>query len=256
MPRKPKPGTLEKEERMLKAIAALKAKRFKDAKEAAEHFNVPPSTLRHRVNGRVSRQEGRAGLQKLSPSQEEELVRWIRRLTITGFSPQHRLVREMAEAIRSRSSAVTDASTIIDPKDRKIGPLGKEWVTNFLHRHSELKSVIGAPIDGARVKDTTVEALEMWFEAYEQEVLKDENVDMSNVYNFDESGFSIETIQATHVIVSLQANSRFQANPGRQEWVTVMETICADASAISPVVSFKGEQLNTSWVSSVPVPDG
>src|SRR5579859_180414 len=77
---------------------------------------------------------------------------------------------------------------------------------------------------------------------------------MSNVYNFDESRFSIGTIQATRVIVSLKANSRFQASPGRQEWVTVMETICADGSAISPVVIFKAEQFKTSWVSSVPVP--
>ena len=79
---------------------------------------------------------------------------------------------------------------------------------------------------------------------------------MSNVYNFDESGFSIGTIQAARVIVSLKADSRFQANPGRQEWVTVMEAICTDGSAISPVVIFKGEQFNTSWVSNVPVPEG
>ncbi len=119
-----------------------------------------------------------------------------------------------------------------------------------------MKSVVGAPIDANRVKDTTVEALERWFEAYKREVLDDENVLMSNVYNFDESGFSIGTIQAARVIVSLKADSRFQANPGRQEWVTVMEAICTDGSAISPVVIFKGEQFNTSWVSNVPVPEG
>lgn len=77
---------------MLKAIATLKAKQFENAEATAEHFNVRPSTLRHRVNGCVSRQEGHAGHQKLSPSQEEELVQWITRLIITGFSPQYRLV--------------------------------------------------------------------------------------------------------------------------------------------------------------------
>ena len=256
MPRKPKPDTFEKEGRMLKAIAAIKSKEFPSAEAAAKHFNVPASTLRHRVKGRVSRREGRAGLQKLTPSQEEELVRWITQLTITGYSPQYSLVREMAEAIRSRPASSINASTIVDPADRKTGPLGKEWVTNFLHRHPELKSVVGAPIDANRVKDTTVEALERWFEAYKREVLDDENVLMSNVYNFDESGFSIGTIQAARVIVSLKADSRFQANPGRQEWVTVMEAICTDGSAISPVVIFKGEQFNTSWVSNVPVPEG
>jgi len=101
-----------------------------------------------------------------------------------------------------------------------------------------------------------VEALEKWFEAFEREVLEDENVSMSNVYNFDESGFSIGSIQATRVIVSTKANFRFQANPGRQEWVTVLETICADGSAINPVVVFKGERFNTTWILNVPVPQG
>ncbi len=152
----------------------------------------------------------------------------------------------MTEAIRSRSLSSEDASTIIDPADRKSGPLGKEWVTNFLHRHSELKSVIEAPIDTVRVKETTIEALEKWFKAFEKEVLGDENVSMGNVYNFDESRFLIETIQATRVIVSIKANTQFQANSGGQEWVTVIEAICVDGSAISSVVIFKGEQLNTS----------
>src|ERR1700737_969125 len=147
MPRKPKPGTFEKEERMLNAIAAVKAKQFPTAEAAAEHFNVPPSTLRHRIRGRVSRRESLVGLQRLTSSQEEELVRWITQLTMTGYSVQYNLVREMGEAIRLRSSASTNASTVFNPTDRKTGPLGKEWVTNFLHRHPELKSVVGAPID-------------------------------------------------------------------------------------------------------------
>ena len=79
---------------------------------------------------------------------------------------------------------------------------------------------------------------------------------MSNVYNFDESRFSIGTIQATYVIVSLKANSRFQANSGRQKWAIAMEAICVNGSAISSVVIFKGEQFNTSWVSSMWVPKG
>src|SRR5579859_7666884 len=113
----------------------------------------------------------------------------------------------MAEAIRSHSLSSENTSTIIDPADCKSGPLGKEWVTNFLHCYPELKSVVGAPIDAAQVKDTTVKVLERWFQAYQEEVLEDENILMSNVYNFDESRFSIETIQATRVIVSVKVNT-------------------------------------------------
>src|SRR5579862_1070840 len=100
MARKPKPGNFEKEEQMLKAIAAVKSGQFKSAEAAAIHFDVCPSTLRHRVKGRVSRRASLTNLQKLSPSQEDELVRWITQLSITGYSPQHSLVQEMAEVIR------------------------------------------------------------------------------------------------------------------------------------------------------------
>ncbi len=64
----------EKEERMKKAIAAVKAKQFCSAEAAAEHFSVPPSTLGHRLRGRVSHQESLVSHQKLTTSQEEELV--------------------------------------------------------------------------------------------------------------------------------------------------------------------------------------
>lgn len=91
------------------------------------------------------------------------------------------------------------------------------------------------------MKETSVEVLENWFLVYEWEVIQDEDVLLKNVYNFDESGFSIETIQASRVIVSVYVNSRFQASPDRQEWVTVIESICGDGTAINPVIIFKGE---------------
>ena len=75
MPRKPKPSTFEKEERMQKAIVAVKSKQFSNAETAAKHFDVPAFTLRHRLKGRVSRRESLTHLQKLTSSQEEELVR-------------------------------------------------------------------------------------------------------------------------------------------------------------------------------------
>src|SRR2546423_8440861 len=115
MPHNPKPQSFAKEERMLKAIAAMKAKKFENAEAAAKEFAVPASTLRHHRQGRVSRRESMDHCQKLTPTQEEELVKWITHLTITGYSPQYSLVREMAEAIWSRLSSSINTSLLIDP---------------------------------------------------------------------------------------------------------------------------------------------
>src|SRR5437762_4450916 len=38
------------------------------------------------------------------------------------------------------------------------------------------------------------------------------------------------------------------AQPGRQEWVTVIECISASSKVIPPYVIFKGEHLVSSWV--------
>src|SRR5579859_4274623 len=123
--------------------------------------------------------------------------------------------------------------------------------SQLIQRHPELKTVVGKTINNACVKETTVDALKIWFDAYNREVIQDENVLFENVYNADESGFSIGTIQASRVIINSDVGSRFQAQPGRQEWVTVMECICADGTSISPLVIFKGESLSSSWVPRV-----
>src|SRR5437667_12720133 len=81
-------------------------------------------------------------------------------------------------------------------------------------------------IQNARIKGTAVETLENWFQAFKKEVIDDKAVLRENVYNADESGFSIGTIKTSCVIINSQIGSRYQANPGRQEWVSVMECIC------------------------------
>ena len=79
-------------------------------------------------------------------------------------------------------------------------------------------------------------------------VFDEKNIDIRNVYNMDESGFSIGSINATHIIINKQLRIKYQAQPGRQEWVSVIECICADGTAIPPLVVFRGENLSSSWI--------
>ena len=90
--------------------------------------------------------------------------------------------------------------------------------------------------------------LKKWFDAFYEEVETDPEVLRENVYNMDESGFCIGTIKAGRVIINASIRSKLQAQPGRQEWVTVVECICVDGTMISPLVIFKGEMLSTAWV--------
>jgi len=59
----------------------------------------------------------------------------------------------------------------------------------------------------------------------------------------DESGFAIGDIEASQHIINATIHQRFQAKPGRQEWVTAIECICADGSSLPPLIIFKGESI-------------
>ena len=61
-------------------------------------------------------------------------------------------------------------------------------------------------------------------------------------------GFSIGTAQTAYVVVDSRLRRKYQAEPGRQEWVTVVECISANGELIPPLIIFKGENLMSSWI--------
>ena len=75
-------------------------------------------------------------------------------------------------------------------------------------------------------------------------------ITLENMYNMDESGFSIGTIEASRVIINASVRQKFQAQPGCQEWVTSVECICADGTALDPLIIFRGENTSQHWLSA------
>ena len=131
--------------------------------------------------------------------------------------------------------------------------IGKDWVRRFLNRHPDLRLKRARCIDAARVTEVSLEKVTEWFETVKQ-VIQDYKIETKNIYNMDETGFSIGSTQAGYVIVDDTVQSQFQAQPGRQEWVTILECICGDGSVVAPLVIFKGENGSTGWAQSSEVP--
>ena len=91
--------------------------------------------------------------------------------------------------------------------------LGKCWVRQFLARHPELQTSLLKTIEVARIKDTNPEALQMaWFSVVAEEIAKGD-IQPGNMYNMEESGFSIGTTQAGRVIINSKIRYRLQAQP-------------------------------------------
>jgi hypothetical protein len=70
----------------------------------------------------------------------------------------------------------------------------------------------------------------------------------------DETGYSIGSIKATRVIIDKTKNIRYSAIPGRQEWVSVIESISMDGFALPPFIIFKGKTLTGKWLAETNVP--
>jgi hypothetical protein len=100
-------------------------------------WDVNRSTLTQRLNGGVSRSQGHANQQLLSPTQEKMLVNWILKQERLGHVPTHQRVREFAAKIRSFSSEHPHIS--------------KNWTTRFMTQNPAIRTKIGRKIDYQRV---------------------------------------------------------------------------------------------------------
>ena len=61
-------------------------------------------------------------------------------------------------------------------------------------------------------------------------------------------GFTVGESQTSYVVVDSALRRKYQAQPGWQEWITVIECICSDGSSIPAMIIFKGKSLMTSWI--------
>jgi hypothetical protein len=151
----------------------------------------------------------------------------------------------MAQIIRKKRDPVTLKSTF---NVMAMETIGDQWIQRFLRRHSELATVRLRSMEMGRVKDTSPKRLSKWF-ADLKSVIDEFNIHTENIYNMDESGFAIGTVERSVTIINADIRTHLQkANPGRQEWVTSVECICADGTALPPLIIFKAENLSHEWI--------
>jgi len=97
-------------------------------------------------------------------------------------------------------------------------------------------------MDGA-----TKEILGEWFDAYRSLIMK-EKIELENTYNIDKSGFSIGTMESTRIVIDSTLCTKYQAYPGRQEWVSFVECICGNRIILPPLGIFKGKDILQNWI--------
>ena len=226
-------------------VEAYKSGKFSSLRQAVQEAGFDRRTITARLNGRPTRRKAQEATQHLSHAEEEELGRAIRIATLRGKPLQPQLVRVMAEAIRKRrvKGVNEDGIILVDYE-----ALGKRWLDRFKKRQWNLSTERVEKIEAVR-NAITAEELEKWFIELDR-VVRDFNILPESMYNMDETGFNIGDFEARQCIVDTTVNCRYQAQPGRQEWVTSIECISVDGSSIPPTIIFTGENFVKAWHST------
>ena len=232
------------EDNIQDAIRGLKNKEFPSIRSAARYFEIPHSTLIERMAGTKSRAESYETRQILSNAEEKTLVRWITRLTSTGYPVTPALLKEMAEEIRNQRVQIASSQHTAPTEPTTIG---HEWLYRFLNRHPSLKGTYSRQLESARHKEATIENITAWFTAF-QTRSTERNYELHNIYNMDETGFAVGGTQSTRIIVDSTQKSNWKVTAGKQEWVTVLECIDGAGGALPPLIIFKAQNTNSRWI--------
>ena len=117
-------------------------------------------------------------------------------MTATGNPVSHDYIREMAQEIQNNRMEClegTDGPVQYNP------PIGKLWPQRFLHRHPDLATAISRTIESSHLKETSLEAIKNWFNIF-KEAIAEYQISVKNMYNMDETGFSIGNIKGAHAV--------------------------------------------------------
>ena len=222
---------------VLKAVTAYRNNEYPSIRATARAFSLSDRTLRRYLSDGVSRARSHVSEQYLSPAEEKVLVKYILRPDSFGNPISPASTRQLAYEIRL-SREKPSASTTPPPFP------GKHFVDRLRGRYPVIKSAYTRQLEAGRVVGTDYKIVAAYFEALSTLFLENSYLP-NDIYNFDETGFSLGTSRSTRVLTKSKRKTPNKKIPGRQEWITVVESISAGGRALPPLLLYTGENTNT-----------
>jgi hypothetical protein len=208
--------------------------------KAAHRFGIPRSTLHDRLSGGSSQKQRDTDQQLLSEEQERLLAQWATVQHGLRCPPSHRTLRMVASKILENGG--------------RPPTLGKHWITKFLRRHPELKTLQGKPIGNDRIQGVQPDNIKALFATLNGPFIR--GIRPQHRYNFDETGlmegfgFNGKVVGAAKRPNGKKNRVAFVKSSQSRTWVTIIEAIDAEGNYIPPVVIFKGESVQAQWFPS------
>jgi hypothetical protein len=187
-----------------------------------QHCNIAPTAELDALIKRPNRY-------KLTQLEEDAPTEWIISMDTRGAAPRPATIGEMANILLAARG------------NQPPPTVGKNWPSKFVERRDELRTRFSVRYDYQRALNEDPKALRAWF-ATVQSVIDENGIQAEDIYNFDERGFAMGLISSQKVVTRAEYYGRRRLlQPGNREWVTAIETICADGYSLPPCVIFKGK---------------
>jgi hypothetical protein len=130
--------------------------------------------------------------------------------------------------------------------------VGKTWVSQFVDSQLELQTEWNRKFHFRRAGSEDPAALRVWFDRVQKVRLAYGMLDQE-IYNFDETGFSLGVVATSKVITSSDRVSEAVAvQPGKREWVTSIEAVNAASRVIPPFLILRAKRHQQAWYTGVP----
>ncbi len=224
------------------AIAAIESRDPTESfsyRKIAKEYGVVRSTLTRRHQAiSVPHKVKAINQRKLSPQQEQELIRYIQKLTKRGLPPTRQMIQNFAASIARTSVSIG-------------------WVDQFIKRNStELISRWATGIDSNRHKADSGAKYRLYFQLLQQKVSQ-YDIEPRNTYNMDEKGFLLGITSRLKRVFSRQMfkskKVRQAIQDGNREWISLLACICADGSALDPALIYQATSgsVQSSWVEEI-----
>lgn len=207
----------------------------KGLRKYAADFGVSFKSLSRRVNGERTQEEYTASLQRLTPAQEEALVAFILESADRGLP-------------LTQKQIYSHANTILQNIEGDgFRPLGSHWITAFHHRHADkLQTHWSKSLDTQRARALNPGATQAWFDLIKRYIV-DEGILAEDIYGMDESGFPPSHQGKERVWGHRGTKTQHKQGGASRENVTALVTICADGSALQPMIIYKGKNFMSKW---------
>ena len=200
-------------------------------RKAATLYGIPLTTLRDRVDKRVSVDTTKSGPEPIfSAFEEAKLVDHIRYMSNMGYGYTRNQVIELA----------SDFAVHLEKREREK-PLSRFWYSNFMSRWPELHLVKPRSLSSIRAKCASVDKVQAYYKELEKNLTKYNLKDSpQSIYNIDEKGISTEH-KPPNIVCGKEGGSQAITSP-RGKNTTIIGCGNALGQQIPPFFIFAGKR--------------